>query len=147
MCSAFAHVIADTMRTLTVMGCALLVSVGGFDSERTDAVGSLVVCCIILGIAAYIGHEALVQLRSHLRHAAAPPRLPAECTSAHALENLPSAGVGGPSAEHAHAHEQPPAATSAAPDPTLGCGGCVRPAGSVERGSSAAATDTEAPSR
>ena len=66
MCSAFAHVLADTMRTLTVMGCGVLVAAFGLDSERTDAIGSLVVCCIILFIAAYITYEALTTLRSSL---------------------------------------------------------------------------------
>ena len=61
LCSAFAHVLADTMRTLTVMACALMVSIGGFDSSVTDAVGSLIVCTVIALVAAYVGYEAAVQ--------------------------------------------------------------------------------------
>jgi Co/Zn/Cd efflux system component len=66
LCSAFAHVVADTMRTLTVMACALLVAVGGFDPSRTDAIGSLVVCGVILLVAAYVAIEAGTQMRSLL---------------------------------------------------------------------------------
>ena len=63
LCSAFAHVLADTLRTLTVMACALLVQLGGFDSEATDAVGSLVVCAIIILIAAFVAVETSLALR------------------------------------------------------------------------------------
>ena len=42
--------LADTLRTLTVMGCALLVEFYGFDPTATDAFGSLVVCAIIFVI-------------------------------------------------------------------------------------------------
>ena len=65
LCSAFAHVLADTMRTLTVMSCALLVSLGNTDPEMTDAIGSLAVCAIILGIAAYLFYEGAVQIRAY----------------------------------------------------------------------------------
>jgi len=61
LCSAFAHVLADTMRTLTVMTCALLVSVGGFDPSTTDAIGSLVVCGVITIVALYVTFEACSQ--------------------------------------------------------------------------------------
>ena len=61
LCSAFAHVLADTMRTLTVMACALLVSVGGFDPSTTDAIGSLVVCGVITIVALYVTFEACSQ--------------------------------------------------------------------------------------
>jgi Co/Zn/Cd efflux system component len=61
LCSAFAHVLADTMRTLTVMTCALLVSFGGVDALTADAVGSLVVSAIIALVAAYVLYEACVQ--------------------------------------------------------------------------------------
>ena len=70
LCSAFAHVLADTMRTLTVMACALLVWLGGFDSETTDAVGSLVVAVIILVISAYVALETSKQARLLLSAAA-----------------------------------------------------------------------------
>ena len=66
LCSAFAHVLADTMRTFTVMIAALLVKIGGLDSSTTDAVGSLVVCGVILVVAAYVCFEALMQARSLL---------------------------------------------------------------------------------
>ena len=71
MCSALAHVVADTMRTLTVMGCALLVAFCGYDAEHTDAMGSLLVCCIVLAIAAYISFEATAELHAHRRRARA----------------------------------------------------------------------------
>ena len=67
LCSAFAHVLADTMRTLTVMACALLVWLGGLDSETTDAVGSLVVCAVILCVAGYVAVETTRQLRRLMR--------------------------------------------------------------------------------
>ena len=70
LCSAFAHVIADTMRTFTVLACALLVALGGLDSERTDAIASLVVSIIILFVAAYIFYEATVQLAAYRGRAA-----------------------------------------------------------------------------
>ena len=63
LCSAFAHVLADTLRTLTVMSCALLVSLGGLDGDRTDAIGSLVVCVVITVVAAFVGYETLVECR------------------------------------------------------------------------------------
>ena len=63
LCSAFAHVLADTLRTFTVMGCALMVWLGGLDSETTDAVGSLVVCAVILVVAAYVALETSRQIR------------------------------------------------------------------------------------
>ena len=71
LCSAFAHVLADTMRTLTEMLCGLIIAVTDLDSERTDALGSLVVCGVILFVAAYISYEAAVQARDLNRDAAA----------------------------------------------------------------------------
>jgi len=82
MCSAFAHVTADTMRTLTVMLCAFLVALGGLDSEKTDAAGALVVSVIILAIAAYIAYEALLQTREYFRRSRTPGVLRAELTDA-----------------------------------------------------------------
>lgn len=73
LCSAFAHVIADTMRTLTVMTCALLVAVADTDPLSTDAVGSLLVCAIILVISAYLFYEGTVQLRAYRKAAGAAP--------------------------------------------------------------------------
>ena len=91
MCSAFAHVIADTMRTLTVMGCAILVWAADYDSQQTDAIGSLVVCIIILGIAGYICYETAIQLKAHLR--SAPPQLPRELScELHTIELRPGLG-------------------------------------------------------
>lgn len=84
LCSAFAHVLADTLRTFTVMACALLVSVGGFDASATDAVGSLVVCAVIAVVAAYVTYEACSQalaLRADRRTAAAAEALPVEAAA------------------------------------------------------------------
>lgn len=67
LCSAFAHVLADTLRTLTVMSTAVLVGVGGFDADRADAIGSLVVCAVIAAVALAVGYETLAQCR-RLRH-------------------------------------------------------------------------------
>ena len=68
LCSAFAHVLADTMRTLTVMACSLLVALGGLDAERTDAIGSLIVCGVIVVVAIAVLQQTVAQCR------ALPPR-------------------------------------------------------------------------
>ena len=67
VCSAFAHVLADTMRTLTVMACSLLVWVGGLDAGTTDAIGSLIVCAVIALVAIYLAFEACAQAGRLLR--------------------------------------------------------------------------------
>ena len=67
LCSAFAHVLADTMRTLTVMVCALLVWVGGLDSKTTDALGSLAVAGVILIVAVYVAVETARSLKRLIR--------------------------------------------------------------------------------
>ena len=72
LCSAFAHVVADTLRTLTVMACALLVSIGGTDPVSTDAVGSLVVAGLIVAVAAYILYEACLQAKELLANLHSP---------------------------------------------------------------------------
>eukprot|EP01045_Picozoa_sp_COSAG04_P006675 COSAG04_NODE_333_length_16525_cov_32.050527_3_plen_246_part_00 len=48
MCSAFLHVLADCLRSATTLCEAILIGVYGFDSERTDAIASLVVSATIL---------------------------------------------------------------------------------------------------
>ena len=60
--SAFAHVFADTLRTLTVLTCALLVWVAGVPPETADAVGALIVSGIVLVITLYLAYETFVQL-------------------------------------------------------------------------------------
>ena len=60
--SAFAHVFADTLRTLTVLTCALLVWVAGVPPETADAVGALIVSGIVLVITLYLAYETIVQL-------------------------------------------------------------------------------------
>ena len=88
LCSAFAHVLADTMRTLTVMACALLVKLGGFDPQRTDAVGSLLVCAIIFVVAAFVAYETAAHCR-RLRSAAPLAIAPSDVVLP-ALEAVPS---------------------------------------------------------
>ena len=64
MCSAFLHVLADCMRSSTTLTEAVLIGWYGFDSERTDAIASLVVSATILvGCAA----AAVIWVRSALR--------------------------------------------------------------------------------
>jgi hypothetical protein len=64
MCSAFLHVLADCMRSTTTLTEAVLIGWYGFDSERTDAIASLIVSAtILLGCAA----AAVVWVRSALR--------------------------------------------------------------------------------
>ena len=64
MCSAFLHVLADCMRSTTTLTEAVLIGWYGFDSERTDAIASLIVSAtILLGCAA----AAAVWVRSALR--------------------------------------------------------------------------------
>ena len=64
MCSAFLHVLADCMRSTTTLTEAVLIGWYGFDSERTDAIASLIVSgTILLGCAA----AAVVWVRSAWR--------------------------------------------------------------------------------
>ena len=60
--SAYAHVFADTLRTLTVLTCALLVWVAGVPPETADAVGALIVSGVVLVITLYLAYETFVQL-------------------------------------------------------------------------------------
>ena len=54
---AYAHVFADTLRTLTVLTCAVLVYASPSISPATaDAVGALVVSGIILVVVLYLGY-------------------------------------------------------------------------------------------
>ena len=76
--SAYAHVFADTLRTLTVLTCAVLVYASPSISPATaDAVGALIVSGIILVVVLYLGYETVCQLRAFLAvgaHSAAPAR-------------------------------------------------------------------------
>ena len=64
MCSAFLHVLADCMRSSTTLTEAVLIGWYGFDSERTDAIASLVVSAtILLGCAA----GAIIWVKSAIR--------------------------------------------------------------------------------
>ena len=78
--SAFAHVFADTLRTLTVLTCALLVWVAGVPPETADAVGALIVSGIVLVITLYLAYETFVQLIAFVgggrKHSTAPSELP-----------------------------------------------------------------------
>ena len=78
--SAFAHVFADTLRTLTVLTCALLVWVAGVPPETADAVGALIVSGIVLVITLYLAYETFVQLVAFVgggrKHSTAPRELP-----------------------------------------------------------------------
>ena len=58
LCSAFAHVVADTLRSLTDIAVALLI-MRGADAVRADAVGGLVISLIILGVIVYLGREVM----------------------------------------------------------------------------------------
>jgi len=65
--SAFAHVIADTMRTVTEMTCSLLIWIDAdISGERADAVSALLVCIIILLVVCFMLYEALVVVRDEL---------------------------------------------------------------------------------
>jgi len=65
--SAFAHVIADTMRTVTEMSCSLLIWLDpSISGERADAVSALLVCTIILLVVCFMVYEAYVVLRDEL---------------------------------------------------------------------------------
>ena len=55
--------LADTLRTLTVMTCALLNLIGGLDADRTDAIGSLVVCAVVAAVALEVAYETVAQWR------------------------------------------------------------------------------------
>ena len=78
--SAFAHVFADTLRTLTVLTCALLVWVAGVPPETADAVGALIVSGIVLVITLYLAYETIVQLVAFVgggrKHSTAESELP-----------------------------------------------------------------------
>ena len=78
--SAFAHVFADTLRTLTVLTCALLVWVAGVPPETADAVGALIVSGIVLVITLYLAYETFVQLLAFVgggrKDSTAPRELP-----------------------------------------------------------------------
>ena len=96
LCSALAHVIADTMRTVTVMVCALLVQLAGLDPVLTDAVGSLIVCGVILVVAAYIAWEACNRALALMR-----PRRLTRKQKVPTVEMLPSEDGADPEAERA----------------------------------------------
>ena len=66
MCSAFTHLLADTMRTVTVLASSLLTWLGHTDSVQTDAIGSVVVGVVVLAIAVFVLYEAVVQTRTYL---------------------------------------------------------------------------------
>ena len=89
--SAFAHVFADTLRTLTVLTCALLVWVAGVPPETADAVGALIVSGIVLVITLYLAYETFVQLLAFVgggrKHSTAPRELP---TSGESMTHPPS---------------------------------------------------------
>ena len=71
--SAYAHVFADTLRTLTVLTCAVLVYASPSISPATaDAVGALIVSGIILVVVLYLGYETVCQLRAFLAVGAQP---------------------------------------------------------------------------
>ena len=77
--SAYAHVFADTLRTLTVLTCAVLVYASPSISPATaDAVGALVVSGIILVVVLYLGYETVCQLRAFLTVGAQPARTSSE---------------------------------------------------------------------
>eukprot|EP00511_Aplanochytrium_stocchinoi_P008795 CAMPEP_0204859672 /NCGR_PEP_ID=MMETSP1347-20130617/23841_1 /ASSEMBLY_ACC=CAM_ASM_000690 /TAXON_ID=215587 /ORGANISM="Aplanochytrium stocchinoi, Strain GSBS06" /LENGTH=219 /DNA_ID=CAMNT_0052008201 /DNA_START=334 /DNA_END=993 /DNA_ORIENTATION=+ len=63
MQSAFVHLTADTLRTITVMVTAIVVDVDerDIDSMNADAVSSIVVSVIILLVAAFLAKETVDQ--------------------------------------------------------------------------------------
>jgi len=69
--SALAHVIADTMRTVTEMACSILIWVydndKSFDGDKADNITALVVCAIIFAIALYVLYETVVQIKEEIR--------------------------------------------------------------------------------
>ena len=77
--SAYAHVFADTLRTLTVLTCAVLVYASPSISPATaDAVGALVVSGIIFVVVLYLGYETVCQLRAFMAVGAQPARTSSE---------------------------------------------------------------------
>ena len=59
VCSALAHVLADTLRTVTEMVCSLLIWLDkDINGEMADAVSALLVCAIILAVACAITFES-----------------------------------------------------------------------------------------
>lgn len=65
--SALAHVLADTMRTVTEMACGVLVWADpSIDGGKADNVSAIIVCGIILAITLYIIHETIVLVKDEL---------------------------------------------------------------------------------
>ena len=63
--SALAHVLTDTMRTVTEMTCSVIVMVSeSTDSSRIDAIAALAVSAIIFGVALLVAYEAVAQWRA-----------------------------------------------------------------------------------
>ena len=64
VCSALAHVLADTLRTVTEMACSLLIWLDkDINGEMADAVSALLVCAIILAVACAITWETVMLVR------------------------------------------------------------------------------------
>ena len=61
--SAFLHIMADFMRTLSELGASLFVIVFDTDSELTDAYCTIVVEAFILGPALYVAFELYHRIR------------------------------------------------------------------------------------
>ena len=76
--SAFAHVGADTLRTITVLTAAIIAWAGGLNASLTDSVSALVVSLIIIAIGCHVAAETWRQLRIELalRRAGPNAKLP-----------------------------------------------------------------------
>mmetsp|Transcript_3038 Transcript_3038/g.3617 ORF Transcript_3038/g.3617 Transcript_3038/m.3617 type:complete len:356 (+) Transcript_3038:250-1317(+) len=70
MASAFVHLVADTLRTITVMVTAIVVDVDSKDvnSKDADAVSSIIVSIIILFVAGFLIKETCQQYRRIQAH-------------------------------------------------------------------------------
>lgn len=67
MNSAFIHIFADTMRTVTSLVSGAMVWLGGYDSVKTDAIGSIIVSSFIILAAVVVTVESVIRLRHAYR--------------------------------------------------------------------------------
>ena len=68
MCSAFVHLLADTLRTITVLTSSIVVEeIAEVSSFKADAVSSLVVSTIILAASLFLTFETIQQFKRYKR--------------------------------------------------------------------------------
>lgn len=105
MRSAFAHVFADSCRSLSTAIAALLILLRGLDPQLTDAVCSLVVALFVVSASAGVCRLWCRQAGIELRRARAARRWRAATTAARAPS--PRAARRAPSADGAHIELRP----------------------------------------